>query len=172
MKHGTVFWVTGLAGAGKTTIGTALYEKIKQQSAQTALLDGDALREVFGNDLGYTAEDRFKCSMRYSRLCKLLSAQGINVICCTISMFDDVRGWNRDNIASYVEVYVKADNDTLIRRNQKQLYKSGADNVVGKSMEAQLPKNPHITIDNRGEACVSQHVDRIIGVWRNGILKV
>ena len=63
---------------GKVAI--IFYKKVvnPKQSAQTVLLDGDALREVFGNDLGYTAEDRFKCSMRYSRLCRLLSAKFAN----------------------------------------------------------------------------------------------
>ena len=161
MTHGMVFWVTGLAGAGKTTIGTALYEKIKKTSKETVLLDGDTLREVFGNDLGYTSEDRFKCAMRYSRLCKLLSDQGINVICCTISMFNDVRQWNRDNIASYMEIYVKADNETLMARNQKQLYSSGAPDVTGVSAPAQLPENPHITINNDGNADIQLHIDEI-----------
>ena len=168
MTHGTVFWVTGLAGAGKTTIGTALYEKIRQTSAQTVLLDGDVMREVFGNDLGYTAEDRFKCAMRYSRLCRLLSVQGINVICCTISMFDDVRKWNRDNIATYMEIYVKVDDETLLMRNQKELYNSGVD-VVGVSVEAQLPSNPHLIIENNGNTEVSSHVDKIINEWDKSI---
>lgn len=162
MTHGTVFWVTGLAGAGKTTIGTALYEKIKHEAVHTVLLDGDVLREVFGDDLGYSVEDRFMCSMRYSRLCRLLSIQGINVICCTISMFEDVRKWNRDNISSYVEIYVKADYETLAKRNQRDLYKNSAANVVGVSIDAQLPLSPHITIDNNGGMDISYHFDRII----------
>ena len=98
IKHGTVYWITGFAGAGKTTIGKALFDRIKPLDHSTVLLDGDAMREAFGNDLGYTEEDRFKCAMRYSRICKLLSDQGINVICCTISMFNEVRKWNRENI--------------------------------------------------------------------------
>ena len=165
MRHGTVFWITGLAGAGKTTIGTALYKKLKQESTHTVLLDGDAMRAVFGNDLGYTTEDRFKCSMRYSRLCKLLSDQGIDVICCTVSMSEKVRKWNRDNIDNYMEIYVKVDDETLIMRNQKELYKNDAANVVGVSIEAQLPSNPHITIINCGSSEISNHVDIIINEW-------
>ena len=80
-------------------------------------------------------------------------------------MFDDVRRWNRDYIVNYVEVYVKVDNDTLMLRNQKQLYKSGAVNVVGASTKAQLPTNPHITINNFEGTEISHHVDRIICEW-------
>ena len=91
-----VYWITGLAGAGKTTIGKLLYEKIREKESNTVFLDGDILREVFGNDLGYSKEDRRKCAMRYSRLCAMLQRQGMNVICCTISMLDSVRDWNRE----------------------------------------------------------------------------
>ena len=98
---GIVYWITGPAGAGKTTIGKLLYEKIKETEPNTVFLDGDTLREVFGNDLGYSKEDRRKCAMRYSRLCAMLQSQGMNVICCTISMFDSVREWNRANISNY-----------------------------------------------------------------------
>lgn len=51
---GTVYWITGLSGAGKTTIGKLLYEKIKEEHLNTVFLDGDTLRKVFGNDLGYS----------------------------------------------------------------------------------------------------------------------
>ena len=103
-----VFWLTGLSGAGKTTIGKLLYQKLKAQKDNVVFLDGDQLRQVFGDDLGYTPDQRLKSAMRNARLCKLLADQGIDVVCCTISMFDRVRDWNRANIPGYVEVYVKA----------------------------------------------------------------
>lgn len=110
---GAVYWITGLSGAGKTTIGKRLYEKIKLQYSNTVFLDGDELRIVFGNDLGYTQDDREKCAMRYARLCDFLQKQDMNVICCTISMFHSVREWNRFHIANYKEIYIKADIETL-----------------------------------------------------------
>ncbi|MDE7431715.1 MAG: adenylyl-sulfate kinase [Lachnospiraceae bacterium] len=117
-----VYWITGLSGAGKTSIGTLLYEKIKQKYPNTVFLDGDVLREVFGNDLGYTRDERMKCAMRYARLCKMLQAQEMNVICCTISMFDDIRSWNRENVGNYREIYVRVSMEVLKKRNQKGLY--------------------------------------------------
>ena len=66
-----VYWITGLSGAGKTSVGKLLYETMKQKYPNTVFLDGDVLREVFGNDLGYTREERIKCAMRYTRLCKM-----------------------------------------------------------------------------------------------------
>ena len=65
---GNVYWITGLSGAGKTTIGKIFYSKLKEIYSNTVFLDGDTLREVFGNDLGYSDADRRKCAMRYSKL--------------------------------------------------------------------------------------------------------
>lgn len=120
----------------------------------TVFFDGDELRQVFGNDLGYSEEDRFVCGMRYARLCRLVASQGINVICSTISMFDEIRTWNRENIAGYKEIYLKVPIEVLQVRDQKGLY-SGfdagvTDEVVGKDLHLQLPKNAHIILENDG----------------------
>ena len=128
-----VYWITGLSGAGKTSVGKLLYEKMKQKYPNIVFLDGDVLREVFGNDLGYTREERIKCAMRYARLCRMLQEQGMNVICCTISMFDEIRSWNSVHIANYREIYVKVSMEELVRRNQKGLYSA--------SMEALKKQN-------------------------------
>lgn len=150
MKAGTVYWITGLSGAGKTTIGRLFYEKLRVQKESVLFLDGDTLREVFGNDLGYSRKDRFQCAMRYSRLCRLLSGQGQDIVICTISMFHEVREWNRKNIGKYKEIYIEVPMEILKERNQKGLYQSGSD-VVGVDLETELPENPDIIVKNDGE---------------------
>ena len=160
--HGVMYWITGLAGVGKTTIGTALHERIKTFNQAVVMLDGDALREVFGNDLGYTAEDRYKCAMRYARLSKYLCDQGITVICCTISMFEKVRQWSRNNVSKYIEVYVKASDKTLEERDKKNLYSGGYSNVAGINQPVEVPVSPHITLNNDGDAEVASFVESIL----------
>lgn len=162
---GTVYWITGLAGAGKTTIGKLLYEKIKEKESNTVFLDGDILREVFGNDLGYSKEDRKKCAMRYSRLCAMLQRQGMNVICCTISMFDSVREWNRENICNYREIYIKVSMNTLKTRDQKGLY-SGKDmekqkEVVGIYIDMDEPKFPDFVVQNDGQRTPREQAEEL-----------
>lgn len=162
---GAVYWITGLSGAGKTTIGKLFYDKMKKKNPNTVFFDGDMLRKVFGDDLGYSKEDRRRCAMRYSRLCRLLEEQGINVICCTISMFDSVREWNRENINSYCEIYVKVSMDTLIARDQKGLY-SGTTvekekEVVGVHMELEEPKTPDLILQNDGERTPEEQAEKI-----------
>lgn len=166
---GYVYWITGLSGAGKTTIGKLLYQVIKQKERHTVFLDGDILRTVFGEDLGYSKEDRQRCAMRYARLCALLASQNINVICCTISMFDSVRNWNRNNISGYREIYVKAPMAVLQERDQKGLYsavKSQSDmTLVGVTYEMEEPKNPDIVLINDGTISPSGQVDFICNYW-------
>ena len=64
MENGTVYWITGLSGAGKTTIGKLFFRKLKSKKESSIFLDGDELRNVFGNDLGYSREERMQCAMR------------------------------------------------------------------------------------------------------------
>ena len=152
-KKGTVYWITGLSGAGKTTIGLELL-KILNTKNNVIFLDGDELREIYGDDIGYSIDDRLKMAMRNSRLCKMLSNQGFDVICCTISMFHNIREWNRKNIHTYKEIYLKVSKEVLIDRDQKKLYsqhKSGkVKNIMGIDLKFEEPLNPDIVIQNDG----------------------
>lgn len=163
MSTGTVYWITGLSGAGKTTIGKIFFEQLRKEKNNVLFLDGDTLREVFGNDLGYTKEERLQCAMRYSRICRLLSEQGQDVVICTISMFRVVREWNREHIKNYKEIYIKVPMEVLQQRNQKNLYKSG-NNVVGVDLELELPDNSDIILMNNGEVSPQKLADDIWGM--------
>lgn len=152
--EGTLYWITGLAGAGKTTIGKLLYSYLKEKKQNVVMMDGDILREVEEfND--YTAEGREKSALLYSYLYKSIVNQGIDVVCCTISMFNSCRDWNRNNIKKYKEIYLKVPIEELIARDQKQLYskalKKEISNVIGIDLEYEEPKKPDLVIENYGE---------------------
>ncbi len=169
----TVYWITGLSGAGKTTIGKLFYNKIKEKYANTVFFDGDILREVFGRCFGYTQEERRKCAMSYARLCAMMEKQNINVICCTISMFDSVREWNRKNIRQYKEIYVKVSPETLRARDQKGLYsgttKEDQKEVVGIHVDFEEPKCPDLILLNNGEKTPQEHVKNMLEFFSNDV---
>lgn len=166
MAESSVYWITGLSGAGKTTIGRILFDKLRASRPNTVFLDGDELREVFGGAFGYTEAERRRCAMSYSKLCSMLSRQGVNVVICTISMFDEVRAWNRDNIPGYIEVYVRVSMDVLRERDSKNIYSaasSGAlDDVYGVSLRYEEPKSPDIIIENDGSTAPEILAQRIL----------
>lgn len=164
-NSGTVYWITGLSGAGKTTIGKLFYQKLKEKNFNTVFLDGDILREIFGNDLDHSLGDRKKSAMRNSRLCKALSEQGIHVVCATISMFKEIRDWNRSHIKPYTEIYLRVPMETLISRDQKQLYsralRGEIKNVMGVDLPVDDPVNPDLIIDNDGSSTPESIADEL-----------
>lgn len=165
-SKGVLYWITGLSGAGKTTIGTALYYKLKENFSNVILLDGDILKNIVGDNAGYSLQERHERAMKYSRLCKALVEQGIIVICCTIAMFEDVRKWNRENNDLYVEIFLDVPLNMLVERDQKGLYsqyKNGnVHNVAGLDVSVELPENPNIRIMNDGKTTINECVEIIM----------
>ncbi|MDH8678590.1 adenylyl-sulfate kinase [Fusibacter bizertensis] len=166
MEPGKVLWITGLSGAGKSSVAKLLYDKIRRTKSNVVLFDGDELRIIFGNDLGYTEQDRRISAMRNSRLCSFLSKQGIDVVCATISMYDDCRNWNRENIDNYLEIYLKVPINVLIERDQKGLYTSAIDNiesnVLGINQKFEEPQNSDLVIVNDGQQSIENIVENIM----------
>ena len=164
--EGVTYWITGLSGAGKTTIGNRLFYELKRKADNVVLLDGDILKGLFKGD--YSLTDRKKRAYQYASLCKVLSDQGICVICCTISMFEDVRTWNRIHNKRYVEIFLDTDMEVLKKRDQKGLYSqkgiSDKTELVGIDLKAETPAHPDLVIKNNGELSVKQCVDLIMSV--------
>lgn len=160
-RQNRVYWLTGLSGAGKTTIGRLWRDELRAAGETVIFLDGDEMRGVFGGGLGFSGADRRRLAESYGRLCALLAGQGVTVVCCTISMFDSVRAWNRANIPGYYEVYIRASMETLRRRDQKGLYSQKADNVAGVGLQVELPSAPDLILDNNGELTPEEQVQRL-----------
>ena len=168
---GRLYWITGLAGAGKTTIGTALYERLRANKSSVVMLDGDKLRGAYGDAFGYSEEDRRKGALCNAKICHILTEQGIDVVCCTISMYDSVRDWNRTNNEKYTEIYLKVNMETLMKRDKKGLYSSRAENLVGVTMNMEEPKTPDVLVHNDGSESVEDIVERILSKANEGDVK-
>ena len=161
-----VIWFLGKSSAGKTYIGKKLYNKIKPDCPNLIFLDGDELRDAISKDLDHTMQDRYISEERRSRLCKLLSDQGIHIIMSGLSNVPDIRKWNKNNIQGYLEVYLKSNQKTLYNRDPKGIYKKylnrEINHVVGEDIEFHEPKLPWMKIDNTGEIDADKLVEKIL----------
>ena len=154
-KKGFVIWITGLSGSGKTTLAKKFFTTYKNDFKNLIFLDGDNLREIFFSseekDRSYLKKDRLETAYKYSKLCKLLSDQGANVIIATISMFQEIYTWNSNNIENYCEIFLDIPLEVLSQRDTKQLYSSyyhgKTKNVVGLDITFDKPIRPQLVID-------------------------
>tara|TARA_B100000941_G_C28351688_1_gene472173 strand:+ start:269 stop:784 length:516 start_codon:yes stop_codon:yes gene_type:complete len=146
-----LIWITGLAGSGKTSIGKEVFKKLKKLDPATAFIDGDNYRELF-NSYGYSREDRLEIAKKIIKLCYFLTQQNINVVCCTISLFNEIHEENRKLFDNYYEIYISCKMEELVRRDQKNLYSKALageiNNVVGVDIDFDIPKQPFLSIDN------------------------
>lgn len=170
-EKGTLYFFTGLAGAGKTTVGGLFYQRLKKHSPQAILIDGDQARIRAGDSAPdgtvlfedrYTTEARRAGAWETFRSCRDLTEQGQDIVLCSISMYREVRAWSRENIENYREIYVKATWETLYRRDQKKLYSSGAKNVVGVDLPWDEPEHSSIVIQNDGQETPEEIVERLV----------
>jgi adenylylsulfate kinase-like enzyme len=147
-----VIWIIGLSGAGKTTLAKEIVAQVSEFKQNVILLDGDIIREVFGNDLGHTIEDRRLNADRISRFCRFLDDQGIHVVCAILSIFRESRLWNRQNIKNYYEVFIDTPMEYLIDRDSKGIYKKFQEgkikNVVGMDIHFPRPDSADLIIQN------------------------
>jgi adenylylsulfate kinase len=118
------YWLTGLAGAGKTTLANAMAQHLRAQGQAVCVLDGDALRSGLCLDLGFSEADRAENMRRTAELAKLLSSQGITVVAALISPTTAGRAAARQTIGpgQFIEIYVNTPLAVCQQRDTKGLY--------------------------------------------------
>jgi len=141
------YWITGLSATGKTTLSKLLIDNFHASGRVAVHLDGDELRQVL-SDNAYTREERIALGMRYSRLCKLLTSQGFDVVISVIGLFKELHTWNRENIQNYIEVFIDTPLSELKRRDPKGIYKrfelGEIENIAGIDLRVDFPVKPDI----------------------------
>jgi len=152
---GFVLWLTGLSGSGKSTIAEIVEGELKARKVKVERLDGDIVRKGLTNDLGFTKEDREKNIERVTFVAKLLSRNGVGCICSFISPYQSIRDKVRLQTTNFIEVYVDASLEQVIKRDVKGLYKKALageiPNFTGISDPFEAPDAPdlHIKTDNQ-----------------------
>jgi adenylylsulfate kinase-like enzyme len=161
-SQGNILWITGLSGAGKSTIALKIRELLAEKNITPVILDGDAVREAIADPYWlYDNASRLAGSYRYARLANMLASQGHIVIVPTISMFHEVQKWNRENSNNYLEVYLKCDEKVRKKRDPKKLYQQHkigkTEPMSGIDINVEEPLTPDLLINNNGtEETISQ----------------
>ena len=164
-NEGFVLWMTGLSGAGKTTIALAMEEKLKARGVNYERLDGDVVREHLTKDLGFSKADRRTNIERITFVAKLLSRNGVGCVCSFISPYQEVRDYVRGETTNFIEVYVNAPLEVVIERDVKGLYEKAIageiPNFTGISDPFEAPENADLEIRTDLET-VDESADRAI----------
>jgi adenylyl-sulfate kinase len=152
--QGFVIWMTGLPGAGKSTVAKLLGERlVKGYGRYVEILDGDEIRKGLSRDLGLSREDREEHNHRVSYVAKVLSRNGVIAIAALISPYNTTRTNAREMIGSdrFIETYVKAPLAVCEKRDPKGLYakarRGEITNMTGIQDPFEEPANPDIVIE-------------------------
>lgn len=149
-QQGFTVWMTGLSGAGKTTIAKIVEAELQNRGLKIERLDGDVVRQSLTRDLGFSKEDRDKNIERVTFVAKLLSRNGVGVIACFISPYQAVRDIVRTETTNFIEVFIEAPLDVCIQRDVKGMYAKAIageiPNFTGVSDPYEPPLKPEIVV--------------------------
>jgi bifunctional enzyme CysN/CysC len=156
-QRARVLWLTGLPGAGKSTIADALERKLLALGMHTYVLDGDGVRTGLNKDLGFTPEDRAENVRRVAETAKLMVDAGLIVIVSLVSPFRGDRRAARSLFTEgdFAEVWVDTPEDVVIERDPKGLYakaKAGTlPNMTGVGQLYEPPEHPDLVVNGAGD---------------------
>lgn len=159
-------WLTGLSGSGKSTIGRALVERLREASISASMIDGDDLRAERSADLGFSVADRAEQTRRAGEAALAALAAGSVVVVAVIAPVRSARGAVRDRHAPYkfVEVHVATPLEICEQRDPKGLYararRGEIRDFTGIDSPYEAPEQPDVLID--GGLSVSAAVERIV----------
>ncbi len=171
MEHkGFTLWFTGLPCSGKTTIADALAKDLEEMDMKVERLDGDIVRKSLTRDLGFSKEDRQMNIERVTFVSKLLTRNGVAVLCTFVSPYNTIRRNSREEIGEYILVYVKASPEACAERDVKGMWakaKAGEiKNFTGYDDPFEEPDNPQIIVDTEKET-VEESKNKILDWLEN-----
>jgi adenylyl-sulfate kinase len=173
---GQILWLTGLSGAGKSTIAAELKRRINALGRQAVVLEGDGLRRGLCSDLTFSPKDRKENIRRVGEVSKLFAATGVFCISAFISPYRADRQLVRSIVprGQFIEIFVNAPIETCERRDPKGLYakarRGEIKDFTGITSPYEPPENPEIEI-RTDELSVAESVAKIldfIGAAKSG----
>jgi adenylylsulfate kinase len=147
---GFVLWLTGLSGAGKSTIAGAIAPRLLERGHRLEVLDGDEVRTNLCQELGFSREDRDTNIARIGYVAGKLAKHGVAVVVAAISPYREARDKVRAAVSDFVEVHVAAPVETCAERDVKGLYAKAMageiKNFTGVSDPYETPFRPEIVL--------------------------
>lgn len=162
-----VIWMTGLSGAGKTTIAKQLERSLYSEGLLNQVLDGDNTRVGISNNLSFSSTDRAENIRRIAEVSKLFINCGIITLNCFISPTIKIRKIAKDIIGEddFIEIYINASIETCEDRDVKGLYKKARKGEIkdftGISAPFEAPENPHLEI-NTSKSSINESTQKIL----------
>ena len=151
LDRGFCVWLTGLPSAGKTTIARELEARLRARGVRTELLDGDEVRRGLSADLGFDRKSREMHAARVTFVAKVLARNGVVPLVALISPYRSSRAQARQDIGSFVEVYVNTPLSVCETRDVKGLYRKAREGVIhdmtGVDDPYEPPLQPDIVVD-------------------------
>jgi adenylylsulfate kinase-like enzyme len=169
-----IIWITGVSGAGKTSVAKALVERLKAEAQHVLWLDGDQIREAIADpQTGYDRTSRLNNAYRLCRLAQLTESQGLLTVVSTMSLFHEIHQWNRAHFQDYFEVLLQVDWSVLQQRQVRAWHgedvpDSVAENVVGLDIAPELPQSPDLLLENNATQAHFEDIlaERILVHWQ------
>jgi bifunctional enzyme CysN/CysC len=167
-----LIWLTGLSGAGKSTIANLVEQKLHDHGYHSYLLDGDNVRHGLSRDLGFTAADRVENIRRVAEVARLMVDAGLIVLASFISPFRAERQLARDLLGDgeFIEVHVDVPLQVAESRDRKGLYAKARRgellNFTGIDSPYEPPEAPELRIDAAGALSAEQSADLVIDYLR------
>lgn len=149
-----VLWLTGLSGAGKSTVANLVEQMLFEQGRHTYLLDGDNVRHGLNRDLGFTDEDRVENIRRVAEVSRLMADAGLIVLVSFISPFRSERRMAREMFGEdeFIEVFVDAPLSLCESRDPKGIYKLARAGKIkhftGIDSDYEIPEAAEIVLDS------------------------
>ena len=174
---GMIVWLTGLSGAGKTTLAQALRLAISR-TRDVEILDGDEIRACLSKDLGYSRADRETNIRRIGFVARLLARHGVVTVTAAISPYastrDEVRALSTGEGIEFVEVFVTAPLESLIARDVKGLYKRAlageVEHFTGVSDPYEPPAAPTVVVHTDRETVEESTAKILLAIAARGVV--
>jgi adenylylsulfate kinase-like enzyme len=157
--------IFGLSGSGKSTLSSMIHKKIEKKIGKTALLDGDKFRKFLkqlGFNFGYKKKDRSKSAIPVLHIINYLLGLKMNVLYNNICLNKKAYKLWKSNIKNIIYIYIKTDVNKIIEfGKKKKLYLQGK-NVVGVDIKPDIPRKPHLVIENNFDRSLNKISDELI----------